>query len=229
MGLRAKKKKRWARGIIPYEFRVDETKPALRPGLKATFVACMRRWERFLNLPIPLIEFRPRRNDEMPYLRIDLTDFSEQCSTSCDIGMPSEGFAKFTFNLYRQDEDKSIPHELGHCLGLGHEHLRNDPADLATWQQMDDPHLYPVDQWALIAQQDHKQNYNHVGTFDIWSLMQYPSATGWKWSREAWNQEQNRGQVLAATNYPTLQEVKANLWQPSPGDIAALQELYTLP
>lgn len=226
MGYCVSKASRWDGGIIPYTFKMPPNKK-IDGRLKGFFVACMRRWERLVNVKDTLIQFVAWEGDEsMPRIEIDLTDFSEKCSSSCPLGKPAAKVSKFTFNMYRPDEYKSIPHELGHAIGLAHEHLRNDPANLKTWQKSDDPHLYPVDMMQVLSQSSAKKKYVENGPYDLKGIMHYPTAGGWSWSRAAWNDPKNLPLVLAAVNYPTCDQVENDTWWLSAGDIKTVQELY---
>jgi hypothetical protein len=240
MGYRVKDAKKWPNRKIPYmctdEMLKDEYK-----SFRKLIKACMDRWEQFINVDQVYVEFVLRTNEEK-YVQISPT--GDGSTTSGEIGMPTDrNYSMFrirTNQLDGFDHRSSIPHELGHVLGLAHEHHRSRPliengklkAESGDEELTKDPtkaRLYWLGNPMRSKEEsfaDWDQKYVPVGDYDLQSIMHYPSAGGWQWNYEPYQGKKGAAVAIAALNYPSAAQVIAKTWAPSPGDIAAIRELY---
>ena len=246
MGYRVKDEKKWPQGKIPYLFTAEMLKDEHK-RFRKLIKECMAQWEEYLNEGKFYVQFVERTNEER-YVQISPTDSGS--TSSGEIGVPTErNYSNFTILTKRTvDNDTqmvinpkmSIPHELGHVLGLVHEQQRSRPliekgkaiagtGDEANTEDPTKARLYYVGtqfmtKELMFASWDRK--YVPVGDYDLDSIMHYPSAAGWAWNYAPYQGENGPAAAIAALNYPSAAQVIAKTWAPSLGDIAALQELY---
>ena len=136
-------------------------------------------------------------------------------------------------------------------MGLAHEHQRSRPnfddkgypldgtADEAEVKDAALARLYYLggegrfdDKMKAIPRATEKKNqlaawsntYVAVGPYDLQSIMHYPDAPNWRWNYEPYRLDDQA--AIAAMNYPSAEQVVAGRWEPSPGDIATLRDLY---
>jgi hypothetical protein len=235
MGYRVKDAKKWPNRQIPYECTAEMLKDEYK-SLRKLIKACMDRWEHFINEDKLYVEFVLRTNEEK-YVQISPT--GDGSTSSGEIGAPADkSVSRFTIRTNSNDgfdHRSSIPHELGHILGLAHEHQRSRPlkgqkSPSGDEVETGDPtkaRLYYLGNALRSKEQmfaDWDQRYVPVGDYDLQSIMHYPSAGGWQWNYSLY--EGKRDVAIAALNYPSVEEVIAGTWAPSIGDIAAIRELY---
>lgn len=103
----------WTGGIIPFEFDANVT-PANRTAMQAA----MASWEAVAN-----VRFRVRTN-EGDYVHI-------QDSTANNSALGMQG-GRQIINIFNWNSQFIMAHELGHCLGLRHEHTRPNRDDFIT-------------------------------------------------------------------------------------------------
>jgi hypothetical protein len=95
----------WTNGVIPFEFDANVTQVN-----QTAMVAAMADWENAANL-----QFRQRTN-EGNFVHI-------QNSTANNSAVGMQGGQQI-INIFNWNSEFIIAHELGHCLGLWHEHNR---------------------------------------------------------------------------------------------------------
>jgi hypothetical protein len=244
MGYRVKDEKRWPDRKIPYVFHANMMTDQNRE-YRELILACMARWEEYINEGRLYVRFVERTN-EQKYVEIQAT--GDGSTGSGEIGMPVQGnISRFTLNTYKKkrDDRNSIPHELGHVLGLAHEQQRARPTFDAASNTFTDgtgdevetgnaaqARLYYLGEARLGRTQpeDKKKmldtwtaNYVTVGAYDVQSIMHYPDAANWQWSYPPYRE---RATAVAALNYPSVAQVVAGTWEPSIGDLYAIRDLY---
>jgi Astacin (Peptidase family M12A) len=235
MGYRIKHAKAWFGGVIPYTFQANVPEDVVQ-----LIKACMNRWEQYVNEGKNYIQFI-ERTTEPRYLLILRDDVGS--TGSGEIGRPTEReFSRFCLNLKRKgdhpEDEKSIPHELGHVLGLAHEHQRSRIADEADAHNPAAARLYYLGHERPFQKLDAAQDkarmhqtwdntYVPVGAYDLQSIMHYPDAPDWRWNYEHFQDDPDN--AIPYLNYPSLEAVRAGRWEPSPGDVATLRDLYTPP
>lgn len=235
MGYRVKNEKRWQDRQIPYQFNDNVPEQT-----RELIVRCMRDWEGFVNADQNHDVVFVEREAQARYVVIKRDDTG---STGNVLGSPTaDGAVTFTLNLSKKDgrDDRaSIPHELGHVLGLAHEHQRSratiangkrvaGTGDEAVTKDPTRARLYysgglqsAEDTYAAWDKQ-----YVTFGDYDLQSIMHYPSGFGFTWNYNEYNK--NKDAAVAALNYPTAQQVLDGAWRPSAGDIATVRAIYEL-
>ncbi|KFA90645.1 M12 family metallopeptidase [Archangium violaceum] len=254
--------KKWPGGKIYYDYKLPDTSTpeggqqqlALdRLKLVDTIEECMERWMRFVNADgITHIQFIWSK-DAPVYKVIDLTRNNDGSGSGLN---GYDGTRSFYIQWKRQADDhiKSIPHELGHIMGLLHENDRVEGLTKDNPFTGNNPRLCVTAAFSFLADglKKKRDSYQAVGDYDIWSIMHYPETTGYEWNCDdkqlqaymdanpdplfravqpslnyaRWKQKMGRPSPL---NYPTRQEVEAGLWTPSLGDVTTLRLLYPGP
>lgn len=234
MGYRIQDGKRWADRKVSYQFH-----DSLPQGTRELFVQCMRTWESFVNEGQQHdVRFAERVN-EARYVIIRRDDTG---STGNVLGSPTtDGPVTFFMNLTNKDgrDDRaSIPHELGHLLGLAHEHQQSRATIVNGKRQAGTGDETPTNdatrarlyytgglQSVEDAYTAWSTAYLTVNDYDLQSIMHYPDARGWTWNYVPYRTRQT---AIAALNYPTVEQVLAGNWRPSAGDIATVRNIYGL-
>ena len=98
----------WPNRVVPYS-GVN----ALRQPFRREFKAAVAHWERLLGGDI---DFRPRRRGDARYMRVKVVP-----GRTCGWSVNSN-----TLRLGGGASGKCARHEIGHALGLAHEHMRHD-------------------------------------------------------------------------------------------------------
>lgn len=232
MGFRVRRDKKWPNGIIPYNFDWS-----LLPGKSenSEFVrcieSCMDKWESSVN---------PEGSFYIRFVRVKGDNVKIiQPVTDGDGGAGENGYEadlskrqKMRINISRNKWD-CIPHELGHVLGLAHEHERNPQLSVAkqSYSTGVTPRLC-VDMSASgadirwMAVQRAQAKYEAFGGYDVESIMHYPKVSCWDWSCEGENLVSALKRLGLHLNRPGAEQVVRGQWAPSAGDIATLRDLY---
>jgi hypothetical protein len=154
VGLSDSSSKLWPEAIIPYGFD-----PALSASSRRNFEQAAALW-----MEQTAAIFRPRSENEAAYLYVVPTKLSE---SSCAVGYSG---GRHILSLSERAGVSEAGHELGHAIGLGHEHQRwdrpkylefdpsaADPALVDSWQrwvlQKLDP-FDPVEEWVAYTEYD---------------------------------------------------------------------------
>jgi len=248
MGYRIKDANKWKDNQVPYVFAAEMMKDE-HTQYRKLIKKCMAQWEEYINEGKVYVRFVERTNEEK-YVEIFPT--GDGSTSSGEIGMPNgtadndkekergKFISRFTIRVNQLggfDHRSSIPHELGHVLGLAHEHQRSRPlkkpgpgattsGDEVETEDPTQARLYylggMLSKETMFAAWDNK--YVPVGDYDLQSIMHYPAADGWQWNYPPYALDKTV--AIAALNYPSAEQVIAGNWAPSIGDIYAIRELY---
>lgn len=152
--------KRWPNGVIPYEFE---------PGFpsRTTAMAAMDRWSEVTSL-----KFRPKRWYDANSI-IFRRQAAELSSWSEGIGM--QGGVQ-TLRLVGGRPMSTYLHELGHVIGLYHEHTRPDRDEHITWDTGCNRGL--VGGWIDLTNSGVNMSGVEISDYDFNSIMHYPSSLG---------------------------------------------------
>lgn len=161
VGLSDSSSQLWPGAIVPYEFD-----PALPAGARRKFEQAAVLWME----QTPAI-FRPRSQNEPAYLYVVPSTLSE---SSCAVGYSG---GRHVLSLSVRSGVSEAAHELGHAIGLGHEHQRWDrPKYLEFDPSAADPAF--VDSWQRWVLQkldpfDPLQEWVAYTDYDLHSIMHY--------------------------------------------------------
>jgi hypothetical protein len=219
MGFHVSRDLRWPNGIVYYDFHEN-----IPNELRALFEKAMKLWMYFVNDENTYIQFiRRTQDDHQPYSFIS----DGQGATSAGaIGKPREGAAMVNFKWSVKDAHLigTIPHELGHVLGLAHEHERNKSINNQPYVVAEGARMIPQNNITIAQAKLSRGKYEDIGAYDVNSIMHYPERVpGWGW---------NTADVAAVNaarrllNYPSREDVENNYWRASQGDIEAVRHLY---
>ncbi|CAH1786151.1 unnamed protein product [Owenia fusiformis] len=113
----------WPNGIIPYYFHEK-----FRENLKCKVFAAMREWESGT-----CIKFRPSVSTDRNILEI----YHGKHGCACHVGMRTT--TQLSLNESTCFVHRIVLHELGHAIGLNHEHIRPDRGDhiQVNWAKID--------------------------------------------------------------------------------------------
>jgi hypothetical protein len=150
----------WPGGRIPYRFDDDIEAPD-----RATVEGAMRAWEQSV---ANAVRFQSCATCEDPFLRIRYNRASES-SQGCSRGLrrqPGENGSSHRMRVPKGISDQNARHELGHCIGLTHEHERSD------WRRW----LKPQGGW--MAPSVSQRFLPVLGNYEYDSVMHYRSCSG---------------------------------------------------
>jgi hypothetical protein len=244
MGLTCADSARWPKGVIPYAF-ADQDEPrgvrviggiraegAFPSHIKQAIFKAMKRWEQLTGC----IHFVPWR-DEADYVLIKLWAEAGGADADC-VGRrtivkrsPTRvtpgggdrigGQIIFTISGFDPSNPgyptsfKSIPHELGHVIGLEHEHYRSGSKLIPGSSG------FESDSARETVARAKPPRCVERGGYDIKSIMHYECARGFVWH--------DKVPPPGFMNMPREEEVIAGTWSPSQGDISAVRQLYSGP
>jgi len=103
----------WTNGIIPYEFDVN-----VPQADQTAMLAAMAVWENVAN-----VQFRVRTNED------DYVHIQDSNANTSAVGMQG---GEQIINIFNWNVQFVMVHELGHCLGLWHEHNRPNRSSFIT-------------------------------------------------------------------------------------------------
>ena len=187
---------RWPNDIIPFEF--DDNAFPISSANRATIQSAIEHWNRST-----IVRLRPRRN-ERDYVRFTAANGSCSSAIGRQGGRQNIGCDLMTFGT------GSIIHEIGHAVGLFHEHTRQDRDEFVTIE------------FNNIKDKD-KDNFekknkeaNDVGPYDYGSIMHYGETS----TNFAINTAQN---TITAPESIGQRSALSNV------DVATVEESYNLP
>lgn len=183
----------WTAGVVPYKIqlgllRMQQTEEAIE------------RWNS-LGLPVELVKHEEGQNDYVEFVA------AKRCSSS--IGR-SRGRQEIT--LSPDCSTGMVLHEIGHAVGLTHEHIRHDRDD--NLERICLENIYPA---ALGNFKQQPDNGDRLGAYDFKSIMHYPQM--------AFSRNRSRTIVPRAACVPP-DALIGQRRELSAGDIQRLQYLY---
>jgi hypothetical protein len=185
---------RWPNATVPYE--IDTSLPN-----QGRIVAAIASWQQSTGVQIAPHQGEP-----------DYVYFTT--GTGCYSSVGRQG-GKQTILLSDACDTANVIHELGHTLGLLHEHTRLDRDQFisVTWSNI------PVG-WQNQFQEVDPASTQNIGVYDYCSIMHYPQIAG------GYN---NQGQPVFdyVNQCPACIPGKGE--NPSDGDIRAIKTMYGLP
>lgn len=142
----------WANRVVPYS-----GVSSLSPRLRRAFLESVAHWQRQLGGDL---EFRPRRRGDARYIRVQMVS-----GTTCSWNASTD-----TLSLASGGSGGCARHEIGHALGLAHEHKRHDRDQFVTvnWRN--------VKSRSCSQFQRLPQRLSH-GAYNLSSVMQYRART----------------------------------------------------
>ncbi len=149
--IRSSPSSRWPDGVVPYQLAPD-----LDPNTESTFLAAADRWEQNTSL-----DFVDRSSDPLQYPDYLLVENGPGCSTF--IGRVG---GEQAMSLSNQCNLAAVIHQIGHTLGLYHEHQR---PDRDTYVQV----LFENIQSGAVANYNIVTNAEVIGPYDFESIMHY--------------------------------------------------------
>jgi hypothetical protein len=197
----------WLNGQIPYQIDSDFSGDEKRKIKRA-----IRRWDEPLNC-IEFYEYWPERGDmgHTDYIFFEKTDEQIACS---QIGC--RGIGKQIVKFPGYIEGWKISHEVGHVLGLWHEHSRKDRNQHIDilWNNM------------YVGRRNinysHKRFWDDYGEYDYRSIMHY----------HEYEHSKNPGvlKTIIATDEPTKNQrlLRKGRRRISDNDFAAVEAIYRL-
>ncbi|MFK7801877.1 MAG: M12 family metallopeptidase [Anaerolineae bacterium] len=157
----------WPNGIVPFEWD-----PAVTGVERLQFAAAMFAWEEATDIDFVL------RTDETAYVTIIESEVDNTISYS-EVGY--QGEQQFIIvGIEHWDNTYTLVHELGHTLGLRHEHTRIDREDFITVNEGNiDPDFldlaFGVNRAALVYPKSDYESFGLAGPeiYDFQSVMHY--------------------------------------------------------
>ena len=169
----------WGNGVVPYEFNGN-----VSTANRALSIEAMAEWE-----AVATLFFQPR-NGESNYIYIQ--DHAELNNSM--VGMQDGGQV---VNIHNWDKF-IIVHELGHAIGLWHEHSRADRNTYITinWDQIeeDTEHNFDI----------HSEGYM-LGPYNFDSIMHYHQCA-FSTCAECWNDPVNCRTITVNPNWSYMQD-----------------------
>jgi hypothetical protein len=194
----------WPNGIVNFEFAPEFSKFETEEILDAC-----REWAQHAK-----IECRKRQNDEWPFSRVEKNPTAQIDGCAADVGASLEGSTnpmKLYLTQSRCFYRSTLVHEMGHVLGLIHEHQRPDRDNF-------------VDIHTDLIQPDSKYNFEkwstletHAG-YDFLSIMHY--------HRFSWGINLGDETITPKPEYEEYRTKMGNQYQLSDGDKASAVFMY---
>ncbi len=211
MGMIVKLEWRWPNGLIYYQRgkQCNAKKWEL-------IVNVMKKWENFVNHNGPhRIQFKEiiegkHSNGKVcdNYIEVVCDETTSRTDAGC-VGLRHgiQVGGRMVFQV-AFDDIKNIPHEVGHIIGLGHEHMHSDST------------AEPKEFFAERQMEQERKNCDEQGVYDKKSIMHYSGdKLGSKFNKiDDWK--------TTVRAQPSKELVEDSYWTPSWGDIHAIRQMY---
>jgi hypothetical protein len=146
---------------------------------------------------------------------VAVTFVEEGTSAGC-VGNQVNNQKGGTFNCKLGPDEKNYPHEVGHIIGLAHEHMHSQ----SGIQPADADQVFSMGRAAI---ENERRKYRDIGRYDPYSIMHYDGKSvdfkRWYVAPEKWGKykiEPRRDEKL----------IDDQTWFPSAGDLIAIHKLY---
>lgn len=219
MGFIVHKQYRWPGGVIPYYFHPD----ARDEKRGDYFVSAMTRWATLVNkeagrqiITFKEVDAAAEKVVQVEQVSVGTTAGCKAMAITVDTATTIAGEIKCKL----AKDFENYPHEVGHIIGLCHEHMRADAK--CEGECLVASKGYGTKRGVNAAMKKEREDAEAFGPYDINSIMHY---TGQSSAFKVLYSTVPKGWLVAKPTR-TAEEVLEGTWDPSPGDIKAVIQMY---